>query len=360
MTIETLAGSQLMDPMELEAYLRKRGFINNPQMSGSRGDYFISAYELPKRQRAPGFRSNIEAHFDTVGGKRVAMIYAWNPDGMKRMKLPATPANVSHVADIILDYSTALRYTSSTQESTSTTLKTSAAQEIARIKGFDEYTWGTYNGPVLQLRSKQGTNFTLHTGGKFGARLSSNGKEIRFVFPDLGLTKVFTVDKDIATVVYNRSKIDERVGKELEKEAGKPSFGQAVIEPLLRLAKLLKGPDVNLADSLFNASNTDSLAEVVEELRRIKYRPTGLGSGIDKLNATEAMARAAATLKSLDRYSKAKEGTPAYYQALDLIGKVSGYIRAAHQFSRSRDESAALTIEDFNLKGAWVNLPFID
>jgi hypothetical protein len=69
----------------------------------------------------------------------------------------------------------------------------------ARVKGDDEYNWYTYTGTPLKFQSKAGTAHTISKGGVFGIRPSSSGKQIRLVFKDLGLTKVFTIsDAELA------------------------------------------------------------------------------------------------------------------------------------------------------------------
>lgn len=90
------------------------------------------------------------------------------------------------------------------------TLAASLKKELARIKGHDEYTWGIYNGPAMEIESRRGTSVTLTRGMRFGSRLSSSGREIRFVFPesDPNLTKVFTIDPDLAKLVYKRSRMN--------------------------------------------------------------------------------------------------------------------------------------------------------
>ncbi len=83
---------------------------------------------------------------------------------------------------------------------------TIAIKHVALIKGEDKYKWGVYNGPTLTMTSKQGVTFKLKKGEKFGARMSSNKKDVRVVFEALGLTKVFTLPADILTRIYKNAK----------------------------------------------------------------------------------------------------------------------------------------------------------
>lgn len=82
--------------------------------------------------------------------------------------------------------------------------------ETAAIKGANAYTWGIYKGSPLRIVSRKGTEYVLNVlrkGELFGARLSSSGREIRFVFPkqDPGLTRIYTTDSATATKVYKKS-----------------------------------------------------------------------------------------------------------------------------------------------------------
>lgn len=80
------------------------------------------------------------------------------------------------------------------------------ATRKSAIKGGEAYMWGTYVGKTLTLTSKKGTVQSLSKGKVFGVRLSGDGKKLRFVFEDLGLTKVFTVDPNLAKKIYKNAK----------------------------------------------------------------------------------------------------------------------------------------------------------
>lgn len=100
-------------------------------------------------------------------------------------------------------------------------------KELALIKGAEVYKWGIYNGRSLTLSSKRGTVFRLTKGEKFGARYSADGKKVRVVFAQLGLTHVFTLDADILKRIYkNATPLDNAKAVKPGKEGaggGKPS-----------------------------------------------------------------------------------------------------------------------------------------
>ena len=77
-------------------------------------------------------------------------------------------------------------------------LKPVASAENARIKDDDEYTWLKYTGKPISLNFR-GKEVTLRPADKFGVRMSSNGKDKRFVIdaPGFGLTKVFTLTPEL-------------------------------------------------------------------------------------------------------------------------------------------------------------------
>ena len=54
-------------------------------------------------------------------------------------------------------------------------------KEEARIKGDDEYQWFTFTGKSIEAENDRGRTLRLSKGEKFGARKSSNGKQIRLV-----------------------------------------------------------------------------------------------------------------------------------------------------------------------------------
>lgn len=76
----------------------------------------------------------------------------------------------------------------------------------AAIKPAENYDWFEYQGPPLTLSSGKGLTTTLQRGSIFGVRPSANGKQIRFVDEKLGMTKVFTLDYDVAVLMGKKSK----------------------------------------------------------------------------------------------------------------------------------------------------------
>lgn len=93
-------------------------------------------------------------------------------------------------------------------------LVASLRKEVALIKDVDAYTWGLYQGKPLSIETKTGI-FALKKGDRFGARLSSNGKLLRFVKEERGVSKVYTVDADQAKYIYKHSKLLEGDASEL-------------------------------------------------------------------------------------------------------------------------------------------------
>ncbi len=89
------------------------------------------------------------------------------------------------------------------------TMKNSATVEVALVKGTDAYDWFVYMGKPLDMRSRLGTSFRLEKGDRFGVRKSANGKSIRFVAEELGVSKVFTLDMDIANQLAKNSKVSK-------------------------------------------------------------------------------------------------------------------------------------------------------
>lgn len=79
-------------------------------------------------------------------------------------------------------------------------------KEVALIKGLDKYKLSVYNGPTMNLTSKHGIKMMLRKGDKFGARKSASGKQLRFVFEALGLTRVFSLDTALVAKIYKASK----------------------------------------------------------------------------------------------------------------------------------------------------------
>lgn len=78
-------------------------------------------------------------------------------------------------------------------------------EEVALIKGIENYKWYRYNGPVHGLE-RHGVEDQLKKGEIFGVRPSSNGKKIRVILKSLGPTKVFTVEPDELNWIAKKSK----------------------------------------------------------------------------------------------------------------------------------------------------------
>ena len=78
---------------------------------------------------------------------------------------------------------------------------------VARIKTEDEYEWFVYAGAEIHASNDKGRNLILHKGDKYGARKSSNGKQIRLITEEQGPTKVFTCDAELAELLAKRSKV---------------------------------------------------------------------------------------------------------------------------------------------------------
>lgn len=82
-----------------------------------------------------------------------------------------------------------------------------ASAFTARIKGDSEYDWFKYTGNPMTVSNKAGnTHHPMSRGTVFGVRKSSNGKQIRLVFEELGLTKVFTLELSLAEYLAKNCK----------------------------------------------------------------------------------------------------------------------------------------------------------
>jgi hypothetical protein len=66
---------------------------------------------------------------------------------------------------------------------------------LIEAKPFSEerYQFFTYNGPNPVTVDFRGTPYQIVKGMRFGVRPSSNGKQIRLIFPE-NHTRVFTID----------------------------------------------------------------------------------------------------------------------------------------------------------------------
>jgi hypothetical protein len=82
----------------------------------------------------------------------------------------------------------------------------SSSQTVARIKTEGEYQWFTFTGKNLDAGNDKGRTLSLANGDNFGARKSSNGKQIRLVTEKGGVNKVFTCDADLATYIAKNCK----------------------------------------------------------------------------------------------------------------------------------------------------------
>ena len=81
-----------------------------------------------------------------------------------------------------------------------------SSRETSRIKTEEEYSWMIYTGAEIHAANDKGRNLILHKGDKYGARKSSNGKQIRLITEEGGPTKVFTCDAELAALLAKRSK----------------------------------------------------------------------------------------------------------------------------------------------------------
>ena len=81
-------------------------------------------------------------------------------------------------------------------------------KEEARIKGDEAYDWFTFTGKSIEAENDRGRTLRLSKGEKFGARKSSNGKQIRLVTEKDGVNKVFTCDMGLATYLGKNCKAE--------------------------------------------------------------------------------------------------------------------------------------------------------
>lgn len=143
-------------------------------------------------------------------------------------------------------------------------LTSALSKEVALVKGSEDYTWGLYNGPSMEVESRAGRSYVLRKGTKFGARLSSNGKEIRFIFPELGPSIVFTVDPDVAKVIYKRSTMvsdTELSAEQLYDEA--LNFQESVVRRMMKL----------LGSTLYDPNSVTLAMKINNKVaERISYR----------------------------------------------------------------------------------------
>jgi hypothetical protein len=71
---------------------------------------------------------------------------------------------------------------------------------LAQPKGEEHYRFFTYKGAKPVTLNFRGNEEVVKKGDKFGVRKSSNGKQIRLIFPDEE-TRVFTLTQDQANAL---------------------------------------------------------------------------------------------------------------------------------------------------------------
>jgi hypothetical protein len=87
-------------------------------------------------------------------------------------------------------------------------LRVKANLRTALIKGEEFYTWYVYDSrEALELVTRNGKrSFSLRYGARFGIRPSHNGKEIRLVADDHGMTIVFTITPEAKEKLVSNSR----------------------------------------------------------------------------------------------------------------------------------------------------------
>ena len=79
--------------------------------------------------------------------------------------------------------------------------------ETAAPVGKEQYQWFTHTGKEITAMNDKGRTMHLQTGDIYGVRKSTSGKYLRLVTANQGVSKVFTLDAEVAALIAKTAKV---------------------------------------------------------------------------------------------------------------------------------------------------------
>lgn len=124
---------------------------------------------------------------------------------------------------------------------------------ISLIKPSENYTWYKYVGSRKLTIVGKARETVLQAGSVYGVRQSANGKHIRLVTAELGLTKVITIDTGVLAKIIKLSSPTKQ-----PRNLGSRTFASIDSEDteMAIVTKILSAQDhtINLSDALMAAA----------------------------------------------------------------------------------------------------------